>query len=124
MYETNHSPSPSPSPSPSLPFPPCALFSGKVGVNSTNGANRLQGVHTWNMAGSSGGTGIRLHSGSGRVEQSYLDYAPLVIACKNTASYAAQLAMVEGNLFRKCHLWRCGGLVRAVVEGIMNVLEY
>ena len=101
-------PLPLPFPLPLPPFPPYALSSGKVGVNSTNGANRLQGVHTWNMAGSSGGTGIRLHSGSGRVEQSYLDYAPLVIACKNTASYAAQLAMVEGNLFRKCHLWLKG----------------
>jgi hypothetical protein len=25
------------------------VFSGKVGVNSTNGANRIQGVHTWNL---------------------------------------------------------------------------
>jgi hypothetical protein len=67
------------------------------------------------MAGSSGGTGIRLHSGSGRVEQSYLDYAPLVIACKNTASYASQLAMVEGNLFRKSFM-EVRWLVTAVVE--------
>jgi hypothetical protein len=43
------------------------------------GANRLQGVHTWNLAGSSGGTGILLHGGSGRVQDAYLDYAPLVI---------------------------------------------
>ena len=31
------------------------VFSGKVGVNSTNGANRMQGVHTWNLAGAQGG---------------------------------------------------------------------
>ena len=45
------------------------VWSGLVGVNTTNGANRLQGVHTWNDAGKNGGTGIRLHRGSGRVEQ-------------------------------------------------------
>ena len=48
------------------------VFSGLVGVNSTNGANRLQGVHVWNLKGSAGGTGIRLHGGSGRVQQAYL----------------------------------------------------
>jgi hypothetical protein len=36
-------------------------------------------VHTWNLAGSSGGTGILLHTGGGRVQDAYLDYAPLVI---------------------------------------------
>jgi len=59
------------------------IFSGKKGVVSENGANRLQGVHAWNMAGSSGGTGIEIGSGrgpsGGRVQNSYLDYAPLVI---------------------------------------------
>lgn len=75
------------------------VWSGLVGVNTTNGANRLQGVHTWNDAGKNGGTGIRLHKGSGRVEQCYLDYAPLVIGCPATESHHATLAMVEGNLF-------------------------
>ena len=70
------------------------VFSGRVGVNSTNGANRLQGVHTWNLKGSSGGYGIVLWKGSGRVQQSYLDYAPLVIRGSD-----AQPCMVEGNLF-------------------------
>jgi hypothetical protein len=55
------------------------VFSAKVGVNSTNPANRIQGVHTWNMAGAQGGSGIILHQGGGRVQQCYLDYAPLVI---------------------------------------------
>jgi hypothetical protein len=27
------------------------VFSGRVGVNTTNGANRIQGVHTWNLKG-------------------------------------------------------------------------
>ena len=71
------------------------VFSGKVGVNSTNGANRIQGVHTWNLAGSSGGTGILLYKGSGRVQQCYLDYAPLVVAVGGETS----IAMIEGNLF-------------------------
>jgi len=55
------------------------VWSGKVGVNSSNGANRLEGVHTWNLAGAAGGVGILLHTGSGRVQNCYLDYAPLVI---------------------------------------------
>ena len=75
------------------------VWSGLVGVNTTNGANRLQGVHTWNDAGANGGTGIRLHKGNGRVEQSYLDYAPLVIGCPGTTGYSVESAMVEGNLF-------------------------
>ena len=48
------------------------VFSGKVGVNSTNGANRIQGVHTWNLAGSSGGIGILLDNGAGRVQDAYI----------------------------------------------------
>lgn len=68
------------------------IFSGKIGVNSSNGANRLQGVHTWNLAGSSGGTGILLHTGSGRVQDAYLDYAPLVVR-------APQNVQVTGCLF-------------------------
>ena len=82
------------------------IWSGRVGVNSTNGANRLQGVHTWNLAGSDGGTGIRLHSGRGRVEQCYLDFAPLVIGCNGSNAkpetpnrWTASLAMIEGNIF-------------------------
>lgn len=82
------------------------VWSGRVGINSTNGANRLQGVHTWNLAGTQGGTGIRLHSGRGRVEQCYLDFAPLVIGCngsnaspKTPNRWTASLAMIEGNLF-------------------------
>lgn len=60
------------------------IFSGKKGVVSGNGANHLQGVHAWNLAGSSGGTGIELGTAwggpsGGRVQNSYLDYAPLVI---------------------------------------------
>jgi hypothetical protein len=64
-------------------------------VNSTNGANRIQGVHTWNLKGSSGGIGILLFKGSGRVQQCYLDYAPLVVAVGGKTS----IAMIEGNLF-------------------------
>lgn len=81
------------------------IFSGLVGVNTTNGANRLQGVHTWNLAGSHGGTGIRLHKGSGRVNNCYLDYAPLVIGIEDYQNenkkyvIGNDIAIVEGNLF-------------------------
>lgn len=81
------------------------VWSGKVGVNSTNGANRLQGVHTWNLAGSDGGFGIVLHTGVGRVQQCYLDYAPLLLR-KGTGRSPrggwfgkAVPTAVEGNLF-------------------------
>eukprot|EP00041_Stephanoeca_diplocostata_P019562 m.424050 g.424050 ORF g.424050 m.424050 type:complete len:533 (+) comp21336_c1_seq6:53-1651(+) len=73
------------------------IFSGRVGVNSSNGANRIQGVHTWNLVGNEGGIGILLQKGSGRVQQSYLDYAPLVI--RSGTRWGGQIAMVEGNFF-------------------------
>eukprot|EP01046_Picozoa_sp_COSAG06_P031500 COSAG06_NODE_3071_length_5894_cov_6.093701_7_plen_59_part_00 len=41
--------------------------------------------------GSQGGVGIVLHGGAGRVEQSYLDYAPLVIREKGSIA----VTMVE-----------------------------
>ena len=63
------------------------IFSGRVGVRSTNGANRLSGVHAWNLAGAEGGIGIELAPpwwrrdgvSGGRVQNCYLDYAPLVV---------------------------------------------
>ena len=36
------------------------IWSARVGVSSANGANRLQGVHAWNLAGKDGGIGIEL----------------------------------------------------------------
>ena len=39
------------------------IFSSLVGVNSSNSANRIQGVHTWNLVGKAGGIGILLHGG-------------------------------------------------------------
>lgn len=62
----------------------------------------MQGVHTWNLMGSAGGIGIVLWNGAGRVQQCYLDYAPLVIRRTQAAASKAtisQLAMVQGNLF-------------------------
>ena len=60
------------------------IWSAKVGVKSGNGANRLQGVHAWNLAGRDGGIGIEIGvawggPSGGRVQNSYLDYAPLVV---------------------------------------------
>ena len=64
------------------------IFSGMVGVRSENGANRILGVHAWNLAGSDGGIGIELAVpwwkqkagvSGGRVQNCYLDYAPLVV---------------------------------------------
>jgi len=79
------------------------VWSGKVGLNSTNGANRIQGVHTWNLSGNQGGYGIVLWGGAGRVQQSYLDFAPLVVR-RNIWAHGAmneteELVMIEGNLF-------------------------
>lgn len=80
------------------------VWSGRVGVNSTNGANRIQGVHTWNLMGKEGGFGIVLHHGVGRVQQCYLDYAPLLLNIGSGQSPqgwfpAAVPSAVEGNLF-------------------------
>jgi hypothetical protein len=63
------------------------IFSGMTGVFSTNGANRLSGIHAWNLAGADGGVGIDLAPpwwqkkgvSGGRVQNCYLDYAPLVV---------------------------------------------
>jgi hypothetical protein len=55
------------------------IFSGKTGVNSSCGPNRIQGVHTWNTGAAHGGTGIHLQMGSGRVHNCYLDGTPLVV---------------------------------------------
>ena len=41
------------------------VFSGLIGVNTSNGGNRIQGVHTWNLAGAQGGIGILLNQGGG-----------------------------------------------------------
>lgn len=76
------------------------IFSGMIGVRSTNGANRLTGVHAWNLAGADGGVGIDLSPpwwnknavSGGRVQDCYLDYAPLVV--HNPGNL-----VVTGNLF-------------------------
>ena len=73
------------------------IFAGRHGVRSANGANRLQGVHAWNLAGGQGGTGIELGvkwsgASGGRVQNCYLDYAPLVVTNPGNL-------VVTGNLF-------------------------
>jgi len=73
------------------------IWSAKVGIKSYNGANRLQGVHAWNLAGKDGGTGIEIGvnwggASGGRVQNCYLDYAPLVV--KNPGNL-----LVSDNLF-------------------------
>ena len=74
------------------------IWSARVGIKSANGANRLQGVHAWNLMGADGGIGIELYANSakgaagGRVQSSYLDYAPLVIRSPGNT-------VVESNLF-------------------------
>lgn len=74
------------------------IFSGQHGVRSANGANRLQGVHAWNLAGSQGGIGIDIGAAwphgvsGGRVQNCYLDYAPLVV--RNPGNL-----LVTANLF-------------------------
>ena len=65
--------------------PDVIAFSGRIGVHSVNKAHRLQGVHTWNLAGHSGGIGILLNAApwggtaGGRVQNCYLDFAQLIM---------------------------------------------
>ena len=67
-------------------------------MNSSNGANRIQGVHTWNLAGAQGGTGILLHHGAGRVQDAYLDYAPLVIRSPHDVQVTGCLFLGSSNI--------------------------
>lgn len=71
------------------------IFSGRTGVNSSCGPNRLQGVHTWNTGAEHGGTGIHLQMGSGRVHNCYLDGTPLVV--HSTGMHG--VAMITDNQF-------------------------
>jgi hypothetical protein len=97
------------------------VFSGLIGVNSSNGANRLQGVHTWNLAGSSGGTGILLHSGSGRVQDAYLDYAPLVIRAPTNVQVTGCLFLGSSTIvLAPAKKWPCPEC--PVVNSIRNMV--
>lgn len=75
------------------------VFSGKVGVNSTSAANRYTGVHTWNDSGRKHGAGIVLFFGGGRVQDCYLDGAPLIIRKCSWANSFNAMAVVEGTYF-------------------------
>lgn len=74
------------------------IWSGLIGVWSRNGANQLQGVHTWNLATNLGGTGIILESGQGRVVNCYLDFNPLVIVDPKGAIVTNTLFLAKANL--------------------------
>ena len=64
--------------------PNCLLSVSLIQEVSLFQANRIQGVHTWNLAGNLGGVGIVLHNGAGRVQDAYLDCA------RATPNYAAR----------------------------------
>lgn len=74
------------------------VWSGRVGVKSQNGANQLQGVHTWNLMTTMGGIGILLESGGGKVIDSYLDFCPLVIVDPINAVVSGNLFLAKANL--------------------------
>lgn len=54
------------------------IWSGRVGVANTNGANEYNGVHTWNLSAEQGGIGILLTQGKARIVNCYMDFAALV----------------------------------------------
>jgi len=68
------------------------IWSGRIGLRSQNGANEIEGLHTWNLDNLQGGIGILLEGGSGIVRGSYLDFCPLVVLDPKSV-------IVEGNLF-------------------------
>ena len=55
------------------------IWSARVGIHSVNGGNVISGAHCWNLRGSEGGIGILVSGGLGVVEDSYLDFTPLVL---------------------------------------------
>eukprot|EP00466_Bigelowiella_natans_P002818 jgi/Bigna1/130472/aug1.11_g5180 len=96
------------------------IWSGRIGLRSQNGANEIEGLHTWNLDNLQGGIGILLEGGSGIVRGSYLDFCPLVVLDPKSV-------IVEGNLF----LARANLVVQAsksktvsglVVTGMINAV--
>jgi len=74
------------------------IWSGLVGIRSQNGANQIQGVHTWNLMTTDGGIGILLEGGMGKVIDSYLDFTPLVIVDPKSVIVSNNLFLARGNL--------------------------
>jgi len=74
------------------------IWSARVGISSQNGANQIQGAHTWNLMTTKGGVGIILEKGGGKVVDSYLDFCPLVIVDPTSAVVTENLFLAKANL--------------------------
>lgn len=84
------------------------IWSGGVGVDSQNGANQLEGVHTWNLAATQGGKGIILRSGRGRVVNCYLDFAPLVVMQPAGVEVSDSLFLGAAGIVFAANPWKPG----------------
>ena len=73
------------------------IWSGRVGVNSTNGANQMQGVHAWNLQTGMGGAGIILYR-KGKIIDCYLDFCPLILKNPNSIVVSNNLFLAKANL--------------------------
>lgn len=72
------------------------VFSSHVGVQINGAADILDGVHTWNLALSNGGTGIAVYGSQNRFNGVYLDFNDIIF-------YNTQVQVVLDSFFL------CGG---------------
>jgi hypothetical protein len=74
------------------------VWSGLVGVKSGGGANQISGLHTWNLNTRSGGIGVLVERGKGKIVDSYSDFSPFVIQDPQSMIVSNNLFLAEGNL--------------------------
>ncbi|EDQ85067.1 uncharacterized protein MONBRDRAFT_29580 [Monosiga brevicollis MX1] len=74
------------------------IWSALIGVASVNGANTLTHVHTWNLATVDGGIGMFIEHGSGKIVNSYMDFAAMVVQDPKSMIISENLFLGRGNL--------------------------
>eukprot|EP00948_MAST-09A_sp_MAST-9A-sp1_P002833 g2833.t1 len=74
------------------------VWSARIGIHSSNGANQFSGIHVWNLVTTDGGIGIFIEKGSGKVVDSYLDFTPLVIQNPTNMVVSNNLFLAKANL--------------------------
>lgn len=79
------------------------VFSSRIGLITTGGANVIEGLHTWNLATQRGGLGIVVQSPSTRLISVYLDYNALVLRNPNHVSVSDSFFLGAGNIVLEAH---------------------
>lgn len=63
------------------------VFSARVGVQVSGGANILDSIHTWSLANGRGGIGILVDTAQARLRSCYLDWQDVVFAQPTMVSF-------------------------------------